>query len=41
MAETCRDLCDDGRLVVFEEATHWVLLEERARANEEIVEFFA
>ena len=33
MARPSIDLCDDGRLVFFEEATHWVQHEEAERVN--------
>jgi len=33
MAQPSIDLCDDGRLVFFEEATHWVHHEEPERVN--------
>ncbi|MDX1520382.1 MAG: alpha/beta hydrolase [Anaerolineae bacterium] len=34
MAQPSIDLCDDGRLVFIEEATHWVQHEESDRVNE-------
>jgi len=34
LAQPSIDLCDDGRLVFFEEATHWVQHEEADRVNE-------
>jgi pimeloyl-ACP methyl ester carboxylesterase len=40
LAQPSIDLCDDGRLVFFEEATHWVQHEESEQVNELIVEFF-
>ncbi len=33
MAQPSIDLCDDGRLIVFEQATHWVQHEEVERVN--------
>ncbi len=39
MAQPSIDLCDDGRLVFFEEATHWVQHEEADRVNELIDTF--
>lgn len=39
MAQPSIDLCDDGQLVFFEEATHWVHHEEPARVNELIETF--
>lgn len=35
------DLCDDGRLVFIEEATHWVQHEEPDRVNRLLLEFFS
>lgn len=40
MAQPSIDLCDDGRLVFIEEATHWVHHEESDRVNALIEEFF-
>ncbi len=34
MAQPSIDLCDDGRLVFIEEATHWVQHDEADRVNE-------
>jgi pimeloyl-ACP methyl ester carboxylesterase len=39
LAQPSIDLCDRGRLVVIEEATHWVQHEEAERVNELILEF--
>jgi pimeloyl-ACP methyl ester carboxylesterase len=39
MAQPSVDLCDDGRLVVLEEATHWVQHEEPERVCREILDF--
>lgn len=39
LAQPSIDLCDDGRLVFFEEATHWVQHEEAQRVNELIDTF--
>ncbi|WP_431861945.1 alpha/beta fold hydrolase [Azospirillum sp.] len=33
------DLCDDGRLVRFERATHWLQHEEAERVNRELIAF--
>ncbi|MFC1920019.1 alpha/beta fold hydrolase [Chloroflexota bacterium] len=41
MAQPSIDLCDDGRLVFFEEATHWVHHEEADRVNELIDTFLS
>jgi pimeloyl-ACP methyl ester carboxylesterase len=40
MAQASIDLCDDGRLVMIEEATHWVQHEEAEQVNRLIGEFF-
>ncbi len=39
MAQPSIDLCDDGRLVFIEEATHWVHDEEPRRVNELMHDF--
>jgi pimeloyl-ACP methyl ester carboxylesterase len=39
MVQPSIDLCDDGRPVFFEEATHWVQHEEAERVNELIDTF--
>jgi pimeloyl-ACP methyl ester carboxylesterase len=39
MAQPSIDLCDDGRLVVFDEATHWVQHEESLRVNDLLINF--
>ena len=39
MAQPSIDLCDDGRLVFIEEATHWVQHEEADRVNKLMDEF--
>ena len=41
MAQPSIDLCDDGRLVFIEEATHWVQHEEPDRVNELIHSFLS
>jgi len=41
MAQPSIDLCDNGRLVFIEEATHWVQHEDPERVNELMHEFFA
>lgn len=41
MAQPSIDLCDDGRLVFFENATHWVHHEETEAVNDLITDFFA
>ena len=40
LAQPSIDLCDDGRLVYFEEATHWVQHEEAKSVNQLIDSFF-
>lgn len=37
MAQLSMDLCDKGRVVFFEDATHWVQHEEAKRVNELII----
>lgn len=39
MAQPSIDLCDDGRLVFIEEATHWVQHEEAEQVNQLLTEF--
>jgi len=41
MAQPSIDLCDDGRLVFFEQATHWVQHEEAEAVNRYLVDFFS
>jgi epoxide hydrolase 4 len=41
MAPPSLDLCDDGRLVFLEEATHWVQHEEADAVNAMLVDFFS
>ena len=41
MEEPSLELCDNGRLVVLEEATHWVQHEEPERVNTLILEHLA
>jgi len=41
LAQKSIDLCDDGRLVMIEEATHWVQHEEAERVNGLIGEFLS
>ena len=40
MAQPSLDLCDQGRLVLFDETTHWITLEEAERVNELLIECF-
>jgi len=41
LAQASIDLCDDGRLEFFEEATHWIQHEEPERVNGRLLEFLA
>lgn len=41
VAQVGLELCDDGRSIVVEGATHWLHLEEPKRVNAEIIEFLA
>jgi pimeloyl-ACP methyl ester carboxylesterase len=40
MAARSLELCDDGRLVYFENASHWVQHDEAQQVNRELIEFF-
>ena len=39
VARAALDLCEDGRLLIVEGATHWLHLEEPARVNAELIHF--
>lgn len=39
MARPSMDYCDDGRLVLFPEATHWVQLDEAEEVTKHLLEF--
>ena len=41
MAQPSLDLCEDGRLVFFEEASHWVQHDEAQAVTQQLLEFFA
>ncbi len=41
LAQPSIDLCDDGRLVLVPEATHWIQHEEPERVNAELLAFLA
>ncbi|MCP4285319.1 MAG: alpha/beta hydrolase, partial [Gammaproteobacteria bacterium] len=41
MAPLSIDLCEDGRLVTYEDATHWVLHDKSAEVSQEMVAFFS
>jgi pimeloyl-ACP methyl ester carboxylesterase len=40
MARPSMDYCDDGRLIFFEEDTHWVQHDEAEEVNRLLIEFF-
>lgn len=40
MVSPSMDLCDQGRLTVFDEATHWVQHDEPSQVNRELIQFF-
>lgn len=40
MAHLSLDLCDNGRLIMFDDATHWVQHDEAQAVNQALVEFF-
>lgn len=40
MAQESIELCDNGRLVTFENATHWVHHDEAEEVNRQLIEFF-
>jgi pimeloyl-ACP methyl ester carboxylesterase len=39
MAQPSIDLCDDGRLVFFDDASHWVQHDKSEEVNEKLIEF--
>ncbi|GAB3509186.1 epoxide hydrolase EphM [Spirosoma knui] len=41
MAQPSIDLCDNGRIVFFEKATHWVQHEESSQVNQLLISFLA
>jgi pimeloyl-ACP methyl ester carboxylesterase len=41
MAQPSIDLCDNGRLVLFENATHWVQHDEAETVSSHLIEWFA
>lgn len=41
MAQPSLELCEDGRLVFFENATHWVQHDEAQAVTQHLLEFFA
>ena len=40
MAQLSVDLCDDGRLVTFEDASHWVLQDKPKEVSQQMIEHF-
>jgi pimeloyl-ACP methyl ester carboxylesterase len=40
MARPSMDFCDDGRLIFFEDASHWVQLDAAEEVNRLLIEFF-
>jgi pimeloyl-ACP methyl ester carboxylesterase len=40
MAQRSLELCDDGRLVFYENATHWVQHDEAEEVNRQLLSFF-
>jgi pimeloyl-ACP methyl ester carboxylesterase len=40
MAQLSLDLCEEGRLVTFEDATHWVLYDKSAEVSRHLIEHF-
>jgi pimeloyl-ACP methyl ester carboxylesterase len=40
MAQSSRDLCDDGKLVLFEGASHWIQHDESEQVNRYLIDFF-
>ncbi len=40
MAQPSVDMCEDGRLIIIDEATHWVQHEEPERVNRLLIDFF-
>jgi pimeloyl-ACP methyl ester carboxylesterase len=39
MAQPSVELCDDGKLIFFEKATHWVQHDEADEVNKILIEF--
>jgi pimeloyl-ACP methyl ester carboxylesterase len=39
MAKPSAELCDDGELIFFEKATHWVQHDEADAVNKNLIEF--
>lgn len=40
MAQPSIDLCDNGRLIFYEDSTHWVQHDEAEAVNRELIDFF-
>jgi len=41
MARLSLDYCEDGKLVIFEEATHWVQHDEAGAVNQLLIEILS
>ena len=41
MAQASLEYCDDGRLTLYEQATHWVQHDEAQAVHEELIRFFS
>jgi len=41
MAQPSVDLCENGRLVTFEDATHWVMQDKPAEVNQQLIQHFS
>jgi pimeloyl-ACP methyl ester carboxylesterase len=40
LAQLSAEMCDDGRLILLEEATHWILREESEQVSQILADFF-
>jgi pimeloyl-ACP methyl ester carboxylesterase len=40
MAQPSIDLCEDGELIIFEDATHWVQHDEAEKVTDYLLAFF-
>lgn len=40
LAQASAEVCEDARVVIFDQATHWLHLEEPEKVNQELVRFF-
>jgi pimeloyl-ACP methyl ester carboxylesterase len=41
MAQPSIDLCDEGKLIFFDKATHWVQHDASAEVNKKLIEFMS